>query len=30
MLAGSFASTFHGDPRTTNAIDLVPCGQQRP
>jgi hypothetical protein len=23
MLAGSFASTFHGDPRTTNDIDLV-------
>jgi hypothetical protein len=23
MLAGSFASTFHGDPRTTHDIDLV-------
>jgi hypothetical protein len=23
MLAGSFASTYHGDPRTTNDIDLV-------
>lgn len=23
MLAGSFASTFHGDPRTTNDIGLV-------
>jgi hypothetical protein len=23
MLAGSFASSFHGDPRTTNDIDLV-------
>lgn len=23
MPAGSFASTHHGDPRTTNAIDLV-------
>lgn len=23
MLAGSFASTFHGDPRTTDDIDLV-------
>lgn len=23
MLAGSFASTFHGDPRTTNDIDFV-------
>jgi hypothetical protein len=23
MLAGSFASTFHGDPRTTNDIDMV-------
>lgn len=23
MLVGSFASTFHGDPRTTNDIDLV-------
>jgi len=23
MLTGSFASTFHGDPRTTNDIDLV-------
>ncbi len=23
MLAGSFASSYHGDPRTTNDIDLV-------
>jgi len=23
MLAGSFASTYHGDPRTTNDIDFV-------
>jgi hypothetical protein len=23
VLAGSFASTYHGDPRTTNDIDLV-------
>ncbi len=23
MLAGSFASTYHGDPRTTNDVDLV-------
>ena len=23
MLVGSFASTYHGDPRTTNDIDLV-------
>jgi hypothetical protein len=23
MLAGSFASTYHGDPRSTNDIDLV-------
>jgi hypothetical protein len=23
MLAGSFASPYHGDPRTTNDIDLV-------
>ena len=23
MVAGSFASTFHGDPRTTQDIDLV-------
>ncbi len=23
MVAGSFASTFHGEPRTTNDIDLV-------
>lgn len=23
MLAGSFTSTYHGDPRTTNDIDLV-------
>ena len=23
MLTGSFASTYHGDPRTTNDIDLV-------
>ena len=23
MLAGSFASSYHGDPRTTNGIDLV-------
>ncbi len=23
MLAGSFASTYHGDPRTTNDIDVV-------
>jgi predicted nucleotidyltransferase len=23
MLAGSFASTYHGDPRTTHDIDLA-------
>jgi hypothetical protein len=23
MLAGSFASTYHGSPRTTHAIDVV-------
>lgn len=23
MLAGAFASTYHGDPRTTNDIDVV-------
>ena len=23
MLAGSFASSYHGDPRSTNDIDLV-------
>lgn len=29
MLAGSFASSYHGDPRTTNDIDLVIAPSRR-
>ena len=28
MIAGSFASTFHGEPRTTQDIDIVIDGSK--